>query len=247
MRMSRSIADRMRYRLHGVLGVVLLHTAGRHELRVRRRCGVWRYGELTGHALVMPRARQRMFQWRLRRCARRATVADLAELLDYGWRERLVAGWLIACGSRGELRPRIAQDMSDPRPHGYLYPYCVALACLGTERDARILSDYLIMSLASAEEDERHCQPEAMGALLYLDGSLGTHYAEAILVAGGPWVRWPGASSVSLEEQRRDAASLVAFARGADPGVRARLARSGSTSFAGDLPASRSAGTAAID
>ncbi|MEU8078695.1 DUF6000 family protein [Catellatospora citrea] len=223
--MLRSVADRMRYRLGGVPGSVLFDAAGRHELRVRRRCGVWRYRDLMEHALVMPRARQRMFQWGLRRCARRATVADLVELLDYGWRERLVAGWLIASGSRGELRPRIARDMSDPTPRGYLRPYCVALACLGTEQDARILSDYLIMSLASAEDDERHCQAEAMGALLYLDDGLGTGYAEAILGPDGPWARWPGASGVSLEQERRDAAGLVAFARGADPGFRARLGR----------------------
>jgi hypothetical protein len=31
-------------------------------------------------------------------------VADLVELLDSGWRERLVASWLIAAGRRAELR-----------------------------------------------------------------------------------------------------------------------------------------------
>ncbi|GAA1369085.1 DUF6000 family protein [Catellatospora chokoriensis] len=214
------------YRPAGVLLLPLLDAAGRHELRVRRRCGAWRYLQLMQPALLMPRARQRLFQWGLRRCARRATVADLVEFLDYGWRGRLVAGWLIACGSRSELRPRIARDMSDPGSGGFLHPYCVALACLGTERDARILSDYLLMSLAPEEdEDERHCQVAAMGALLYLDDSLGTGYAEAILGPDGLWARWPGASGVSLEEERRDAAGLVAFARGADPGFRARLGR----------------------
>lgn len=221
--MLRRVVDQMLYRLGGVLGLVLLDAAGRHELRVRRRCGTWRYLELMGPALAMPRVRKRMFQWRLRRCARRARVADLAELLDYGWRERLVAGWLIASGHRTELRHRIAQDLSDPRPQGYLYSYCAALASLGTEQDARILSDYLIMSLSLAEEDERHCQADAMGALLYLDDSLGTHYATPILATDGPWARWLGSSGVSLEEQRRDIASLVAFANSADPGVRTRF------------------------
>ncbi|MEV6964863.1 DUF6000 family protein [Hamadaea sp. NPDC051192] len=114
-------------------------------------------------------------------------------------------------------------DISDPRPHGYLEPYCAALACLGAEQDAQILHDYLLMSLALTAEDKRHCQAEAMGALLYLDDDLGTHYAEAFLAAGGSWSRWPGSSGVSLGEQQRDAASLVAFARGADPGIRVRL------------------------
>lgn len=227
--MMRGIVVQVQFRLGEVLGLFLSDAAGRHEVRVRRRCGVWRYWYLMERALVMPRVRQRMFQWWLRRCARRATVADLTELLDYGWAERLVAAWLIACASRDELRPRIAFDMSAPRPQMYLHQYCVALACLGTEQDARILSDYLIMSLASTEEDDLHCQADAMGALLYLDDSLGTHYAEAILVPGGPWTRWPRASRVSLEEERRYAASLVAFARGADPGIRARLARDVST------------------
>jgi len=213
----------MWYPLRGLLGLVLLDAAGRHELRVRRRCGVWRYWELMEGALVMPRARQQMFQRGLLRCARRVKEADLVELLDFGWRERLVSGWLIASGRRAELRPRIAQDLSDPSPQGLLYPYCVALACLGTEQDARILSDYLIMSLALTEEDERHCQAEAMGALLYLDHSLGTRYAETILAADGPWERWPGSPGVSLEEQQCDTANLVAFARGADPGIRPRL------------------------
>lgn len=221
--MMRHAADQMWYRLGGVLGLVLLDAAGRHELRVRRRCGVWRYRELMGHAVVVSGPRRRVFQWRLRRCARRARVADLVELLDSGWRERLVASWLIAAGRRAELRPRIARDLSDPRPQDDLFPYCVALACLGTQEDARILSGYLAVSLALAGEGERHCQAEAMGALLFLDHSLGTDYAGAFLVADGLWARWPGSSRVSLEEQQGEMASLVAFARGADPGVRARL------------------------
>ena len=108
----------------------VLDPAERHQVRVRQRCGAWRYRELMGSALVMPRARQRVFQRRLRRCARRARVADLLELLDYGWRERLVAGWLIAAGRRAELRARISRD----------------------------LSDYLTMSLALTGEDDRQWQ-----------------------------------------------------------------------------------------
>jgi hypothetical protein len=127
----RRTVELMRFRFGNVLGLVLLDADGRHEMRVQRRCGVWRYRELMGPALVMPRAHQRIFQWRLRRCAQRATVADLVELLDYGWRQRLVAGWLIACGRRSELRPRIAQDLSEQQPHGDLDQYCIALACLG--------------------------------------------------------------------------------------------------------------------
>lgn len=203
----------------------VLDTAARHQLRVRQRCGLWRYRELMGSALVMPGPRQRMFQWRLRRCARHARVEDLTQLVDFGWRERLVAGWLIAAGRRGELRPRIAQDLSDPSPRGDLHPYCVALACLGTEQDARILRDYLTASLTLDEQDEQHCQVIAMAALLYLDHRLGTDHAAPLLAPGGPWARWPGSSDVSLDEVQQTMTSWVAFASGADPGIRSTLRR----------------------
>lgn len=222
---ARGAVDRVLLRVGGVLVWAGSDAAVRHEVRVRRRCGVWRYGALMGSALVMPRARQRVFQWRLRRCARRARVSDLQELLDFGWRERLVAGWLIAVGHRIELRDRLARDLSDPSPQGYLYPYCVALACLGDEQDAQILRDYLVMSLALPGENERHCQADAMGALLYLDRRLGADYAGALLTADGAWALWPGSTGVSLDEQIRATASLVALANGADPGNRARLRR----------------------
>lgn len=135
-----------------------------------------------------------------------------------------MAGWLIAAGHRIELRDRLARDLSDPSPQGYLYPYCVALACLGGDQDAQILRDYLVMSLALPGENERrHCQADAMGALLYLDRCLGTDYTGALLTADGAWARWPGSTGVSLDEQIRDTASLVAFANGVDPGIRTRL------------------------
>ena len=221
--MVRGAADRVLHRVGGVLVWAGSDAAVRHEVRVRRRCGVWRYEALMGPALVMPRARQRVFQWRLRRSARRASVADLQELLDYGWRERLVAGWLIAAGRRADLRPRLARDLRDPSPNAYLYPYCVALACLGGDQDAQILRDYLVMSLALPGENERHCQADAMAALLYLDRRLGSDYAGPLLTDDGAWARWPGSIGVDLDAQIRDTASLVAFANGADPGLRTRV------------------------
>ncbi len=56
---GRAIADRAVYRLGGVVGLMVLDADGRHQLRVGRCCGMWRYRELMGHALVLPRARQR--------------------------------------------------------------------------------------------------------------------------------------------------------------------------------------------
>jgi hypothetical protein len=47
-------------------------------------------------------------------------VSDLNELLDSGWRECLVAGWLagwlIAVGQRAELRPRMTSGIVRPMP-----------------------------------------------------------------------------------------------------------------------------------
>ncbi|AUG80997.1 hypothetical protein CFP65_6339 [Kitasatospora sp. MMS16-BH015] len=194
---------------------------------------MWRYRELMGHAFVLPRARRRVFQWGLRRCARRARVADLVELLDYGWRERLVAGWLIAAGGRNELRPRLAQELSDPEPQAQLDSYCVALACLGTEQDARILRDHLVKSLALAvegREEHRRCRAAAMGALLYLDQRLGTDYSGPLLTEGGPWARWPGSSGTSVEEEKQEIATAVAFACGADPAPRSQKNQPGVSS-----------------
>ena len=131
----------------------------------------------------------------------------------------------LAAGRRAELRPRIGRDLSDSAPRGYLHPYCVALAALGTERDARSLSDYLSMSLALTEQDERHCQTTAMAALLYLDHRLGTDHAAPFLAPAGPWARWPGSSEVSLDEAQREITSEVAFAAGADPRIRSTLRR----------------------
>lgn len=75
----RGAVDRVLRRVGGVLVWVGSDAAVWHEVRVRRRCGVWCYGALMGPALVMPRVRQRVFQWRLRRSARRARVSDLQE------------------------------------------------------------------------------------------------------------------------------------------------------------------------
>jgi Family of unknown function (DUF6000) len=183
-----------------------------------------RYLHLTGRAFVMPRYRQRWFQWRLRRAGRRASVEDLAVPLEGGWRERLTAIWLVAAARRAELRPVIERGILGDNPSGARWSYCPALACLGTEDDARILVTYLDRALTlPPEEDEItavQCQPEALATLGYLDQRLGTDHARRFLADGGPWGRWPGSVKVSLTDYQDAIRADVVFAAGGDPGIR---------------------------
>ncbi|MGW2184670.1 DUF6000 family protein [Streptomyces sp. NPDC001719] len=189
-----------------------------------------RYLNLRGGVLGWPRPRQRLFQYRLRRSARRATTRDLTTLLDTGgWREHLAVTWLIAAGRRADLRDRIAQDLLGDAPCGYGWDYCTALARLGTDQDAGLLRRYLDQALLvprpADESDDPQCQRQAMGTLLYLDEVLGTGYARPLLALGGLWEQWSGEEGTnSLGAVRENVAQLVAFAAGKDPlaGVRAR-------------------------
>lgn len=200
---------------------------GGRSSRLRRRYLGLRYLHVDG-AMYWPRPRQRLFQYRLRWSAYRASTSDLITLLDTGgWREHVMVSWLIAVGRRADLRERIASDLLGDAPCGYRWNYCTALARLGTEQDADLLRRYLDGALLLARpEDERddvHCQRSAMGALMYLDGVLKSSRAQPLLVPGGLWEQWSGESSAaSLAEEQEHTAQQVAFAAGMDPGVRAR-------------------------
>jgi hypothetical protein len=172
----------------------------------------------------MPRVQQRWFQWRLRRAGRRAPAEDLEVLLEAGWRERLTATWLVAAGRRADLRPVIERGILGDVPAGYRWSYCPALACLGTEDDARILVAYLDRARSPTPEydvlAENQCQPEALATLVYLDQQLSTDHARQFLADGGPWERWPGSVGVSLAAHLDAVRANVVFAAGGDPGIR---------------------------
>ncbi|WP_377270777.1 DUF6000 family protein [Peterkaempfera sp. SMS 1(5)a] len=196
--------------------------------RLRRRyVGLsLRYLHVDG-AMYWPRPRQRLFQYRLRWSAYRASTGDLITLLDTGgWREHVMVSWLIAVGRRADLRARIASDLLGDAPCGYRWDYCTALARLGTDQDADLLRRYLDRALliARAEDpgsDDEHCQRQAMGALLYLDGVLGSSRAQPLLAPGGLWEQWSGeVGAASLDKEGETTARLVAFAAGKDPGCR---------------------------
>ena len=216
--------------LRGYAMTLLRGRIGNREYRywhrlIRRYVGHGgRYLHLRGGVLFWPRPRQRLFQYRLRRSARRASTRDLTTLLDSGgWRERLAASWLVAVGRRADLRDRIAKDLQSDTPSGYGWDYCTALARLGTDQDADLLRRYLDQALLLPRpvDDDRHCQRQAMGTLLYLDGVLGTSYAQPLLTPGGLWEQWSSESDTgSLEAERELVTQLVAFAAGKKPVIK---------------------------
>lgn len=203
-----------------------------HRSLVRRYVGRGgRYLHLLGVVQYWPRPRQALFQYRLSWSARRAPTEDLLQLLDVGgWREHLAVSWLVAVGRRADLRDRIEHDLLGDTPCGYGWDYCIALARLGTERDADLLCRYLDRALllpapraGEDEWDDAQCQIEAMGALLHLDETLGTARAQPYLAPGGLWERWCADPPVSPQEAREQVGRLVAFAAGRNPGFRRQL------------------------
>ncbi|MBY8881600.1 DUF6000 family protein [Actinacidiphila acidipaludis] len=191
------------------------------ELRVTRRY-VKAHGRywyvFTGAALALPLPRLRLFQRRLRRDARRATVRELETLLRLGWRERAVGLWLVAAGRRADLRTRLAEMAVEDYPDD---PSNLALAaaCLGEDQDARTLVRYLRIGLPRGDEHGPHL---ALAALVHLDGRLGTRHAQEFLTAGGPWERYAGRTA-DLGELRRSIDDYLALFSGGCPASRDEL------------------------
>ncbi|WP_219470374.1 DUF6000 family protein [Nonomuraea rhizosphaerae] len=162
-----------------------------------------RYLMLMGMVLILPRWRQRWFQWRLRRAAARISRSELEDLLSAGWRERFTAAWLAAVARRTEMRERIGALLLASEVVIAGEGYCFALARFGTADDAELLVTYLRKWLPRIECD--YDQGEAMAALLYLDARLGADRARQFLGTGGPWERWADGKNADL----RDSAWLI--------------------------------------
>jgi hypothetical protein len=200
---------------------------GRAMLRWAWIGGRYKYLK-TERAFVLPRYRQRLFQWRLRRAGRRASAADLVVMLDSGGRIRPVPAWLIAAGRRTDLRPAIEQNLLADPPSWRSLGCCLVLACLGTEEDARILVTYLNWALLLEPEPEwsfTQRQPEALATLMYLDQQLGTDHAQQFLAENGLWRSWPGSADISPAEGMESVEKDVLFAAGGDPGTRQEMKR----------------------
>ncbi|MFE1322253.1 DUF6000 family protein [Kitasatospora phosalacinea] len=122
--------------------------------------------------------------------AREITDRELGILLESHWRPRLAAAWLIGVDRRESFRGLIGELLLESR---YVYAgrgYCFALARLGTEEDARLLTAYLDRYLR--RPDLVYDQYWAISALLHIDGRTGSTHTERFLVPGGLWDQWSG-------------------------------------------------------
>lgn len=199
----------------------------RREVRLRRKYvkagGRYRYAS-AGLALLLPRSRQRVFQWRLQRDARRISTRELEELLSMGWREATTACWLIAAGHRTDLRGQLTRILDDESSADSA-DLALALACLGGEQDAQLLVAYLRKALTPGTEAAG--QVWSLAALLHLDNRLGTEWAQGFLSAEGPWERWAGPRWQDLKTRRHEFEQFVLLVQGGHPDSRERFVRDG--------------------
>lgn len=121
----------------------------------------------------------------LARDAHRISDTDLSRLLDFEWRSRLTASYLIGLDRRTQFRDRIGSLLLESRLVYAGVGYCFALSRFAQPEDAAILVAYLDRYLPRT--DCNYDQGLAMGALLHLDQKLGTDHAQRFLVPGGLW------------------------------------------------------------
>lgn len=100
--------------------------------------------------------------------ARSISNEQLTALLsDGGWRERLVAGWLVGLSRRVEFVETIAALLlASVQPYSG-QGYCVALGLIGSGECRRHLTNYLTRYLPL--HGRRYDQEWAIGALAYID------------------------------------------------------------------------------
>lgn len=148
----------------------------------------------------------------VRRVAQAFERSDALALLDGGWRERLVAAWLVGVCKYEDLIPRLAELLLASETYFAGQGYCGALAMMPCEASAAALVAYLDRYLA--RPDLFYDQLWAMAALQFVDRELGTDRARAFLAPGGPWERWcAGRDPPSLPPL----AELIAGLRGCAP------------------------------
>ncbi|MQY08439.1 DUF6000 family protein [Actinomadura macrotermitis] len=137
--------------------------------------------------------RSNRFQRALGEDAREISDEALDRLLACGWRPRLTAAWLIGVDARNRYRQKLGELLLDSEVIYAGQGYCFALARFGQHEDAEILSAYLDHYLPRT--DCHYDQHWAMGALLYLDGRLGTRAADRYLTTG----LWQSSSFARLD------------------------------------------------
>ncbi|MFE6903880.1 DUF6000 family protein [Streptomyces sp. NPDC057717] len=147
-----------------------------------------RYMKLGGSLLRMESPEYDRFLRQLSEDAAVITANEITTLLEGGWRERRTAAWLVAVSRRTEFRERLGQLLLASEVCCAGQAYCVALASFGTPRDADLLVAYLDRYLR--RPDLAYDQPEAMGALLFIDLNLQGGQAARFLAPGALWHQW---------------------------------------------------------
>ncbi len=144
--------------------------------------------------------------------ARLVTDDELRNLLDYEWRARRTAAWLIGLDRRSRFREQLGDLLLASELGLAGKGYCFALARFGTEKDVQLLVAYLDRYLPRT--DLSYDQAEALGALQFIDVKLGTHYAARFLQEGGLWHRWarPESRLAAPPLLLRDISELCALA-----------------------------------
>ncbi|WP_435583193.1 DUF6000 family protein [Amycolatopsis thermoflava] len=162
-------------------------------------------------ARMTPEERAR-FGHALAEDARQVTDDELNELLDYEYRARLTAAWLIALDRRATFRERLGELLLASEFGSSGKGYCFALARFGTEQDAQLLLAYLDRYLPRVNDG--FDVAEAMGALLFVEAKLGTRRADRFLQEGGLWERWAELrpSHEAPDDYCRHTSELNAFA-----------------------------------
>jgi hypothetical protein len=144
---------------------------------------------LHGNFAGMEHASRDTFLRSLADDARHITDHELKLLLDYGWRARLTAAWLISIVRREQFRPELNRLLLASETVYAGQGYCIALARFGTGTDADALVAYLDRYL-NARPRLDYDQPWALGALLHIDERTGPDRASQFLGTNGPWYEW---------------------------------------------------------
>ncbi|MEV0061623.1 DUF6000 family protein [Nocardia sp. NPDC050718] len=157
--------------------------------------GSGRYTRLIGLNPLRDRPDRDQFHKGLARDARRISDAELRQLLEFDWRPRLTAAWLIGLDRRTGFRDELAELLyADEVVHAG-WGYCFAFARFGAAVDAEVLVEYLDRGLRVGRCPSR---TPAVHALLTLDRRLGTGYA-ARFVEGFGCARLPNAAEQLID------------------------------------------------
>ncbi|WP_282780522.1 DUF6000 family protein [Nocardia sp. CC201C] len=152
-----------------------------------------RYMRLRGANLLRDHPDRREFEASLSRDAREITDDELRTLLEFDWRPRLTASWLIGLDKRTDFRAELAELLlADELVHAG-WGYCLALARFGTPADVDVLVTYLTRPAGPAKSG--YSRVPALGALCALDRTLGTAHATRFLNAAAQSAQPPSGGS----------------------------------------------------